>query len=191
MSEPAAVETDGSTAGVSASPDRVNRFWDLILRKPESTIAVAGIALVIYFSVTNDAFLTTANLRIISQYVIPVAILAVGQTMLLICGEIDLSMGAVYFMTPFLLYFAMEAGLPLPIGVVLALAGAGVVGVVNGAITITFGIPSFIVTLGHAPDRQRVHAQHLRRLPEAGAHRRRGGRHLRRRASTPGSCGRC
>ena len=110
------------------TPRRVNRFWDLVLRKPESTIAVAGIALAVYFSFANDAFLTTDNFQVISQYMIPVAILAVGQTMLLICGEIDLSMGSVYFMTPFLLYFAMDAGLPLPIGIVLALAGAGVVG---------------------------------------------------------------
>jgi simple sugar transport system permease protein len=68
--------------------------------------------------------------------------------MLLICGEIDLSMGHVYFMTPFLVFFAAEAGLPLPVAIALALVGAGVVGLVNGAISIGFGIPSFIVTLG-------------------------------------------
>ncbi len=126
----------------------VRRGARLLLRKPESTIAVAGAALVAYFGFANPAFLTTANVEIVSQYVIPVAILAVGQTMLLICGEIDLSMGAVYFMTPFLAYFAMEAGLPLPLAVVAALAGASIVGLLNGAISIAFGIPSFVVTLG-------------------------------------------
>jgi simple sugar transport system permease protein len=128
--------------------DRLGRVGDLVLRKPESTIAVAGVALAVWFSLHNDAFLTSSNLQVISQYVIAVAILAVGQTMLLICGELDLSMGSVYFMTPFLLHFAMEAGVPLPIGILLAIAGAGVVGLINGAVTISFGIPSFIVTLG-------------------------------------------
>ena len=119
-----------------------------MLRKPESTIALAGLLLAAYFAFVNDAFLTTDNIRVISQFMIPVAILAVGQTMLLVCGEIDLSMGSVYFMAPFILYFAIDGGLPLPIGVVLALLAAGVVGVLNGVISIAFGIPSFIVTLG-------------------------------------------
>ena len=126
-------------------PGRVAAF---LLRKPESTIALAGLALALYFTVANDAFFTQANVKVISQYVIPIAILAVGQTMLLICGEIDLSMGAVYFMAPFLVYFAVDGGLPLPIAIVLAMAGSGVVGVLNAVITIAFGIPSFIVTLG-------------------------------------------
>ena len=124
------------------------RIGEHLLRRPESTVAVAGAVLAIYFALANEAFLTTANVRVISQYVIPVAILAAGQTMLLICAEIDLSMGAVYFMAPFLVYFAAEAGLPLPVAILAGVLGAAVVGSLNGAITIGFGIPSFIVTLG-------------------------------------------
>jgi simple sugar transport system permease protein len=56
-------------------------------------------------------------------------------------------MGNVYFMTPFLVFFAMEAGLPLPLAVLVGVLGAGLVGVINGAITISAGIPSFVVTL--------------------------------------------
>ena len=96
----------------------------------------------------NPAFLTTANIRVITQYMIATAILAVGQVMLLISGEIDLSMGNVYFMTPFLVFFASEAGLVLPLAILVGVLGAGVVGYLNGAISLGFGIPSFIVTLG-------------------------------------------
>jgi simple sugar transport system permease protein len=129
-------------------PTAASRLLAFVVRRRESTIALAGLILAGYFAFVNDAFLTTANIRIISQFVIPVAILATGQTMLLICGEIDLSMGAVYFMTPFIVYFAHDAGLPLPIAVLIGLLGASVVGFVNAGITIAFGIPSFIVTLG-------------------------------------------
>jgi simple sugar transport system permease protein len=142
------MEVSDNLPGGPRSLSLLRRAARLLLRKPESTIAVAGAVLVAYFGFANKAFLTTANVEIVSQYVIPVAILAVGQTMLLICGEIDLSMGAVYFMTPFLAYFAMEAGLPLPLAVVVGLAGASIVGLLNGAISIAFGIPSFVVTLG-------------------------------------------
>jgi len=129
------------------SRSRTGRIGSFLLAKPESTIAIAALVLAAYFALTNDAFLTTANIRIVSQYLIATAILATGQTMLLISGEIDLSMGNVYFMTPFLVFFAMEAGLPLPLAVLVGVLGAGLVGVLNAAITISAGIPSFIVTL--------------------------------------------
>ena len=123
------------------------RIGSFLLAKPESTIAIAALLLAAYFALTNDVFLSTANIRIVSQYLVATAILATGQTMLLISGEIDLSMGNVYFMTPFLVFFAMETGLPLPLAILVGVLGAGVVGVLNGIITISAGIPSFVVTL--------------------------------------------
>lgn len=135
-------------ASATASRSRIARVGEFLLRKPESTIAIVAIVLAAYFALANSAFLTAANLRVVSQFVIAVAILAVGQTMVLISGEIDLSQGAVYFMAPFLLFFAMEVGVPLPLAVLLGVLGAGVIGVINGAITIAARIPSFLVTLG-------------------------------------------
>ena len=136
----------------AVAPPRPQNIWgrvgDFLVRRPESTIALVALALGAYFAVVNPAFLTTANIRVISQYMIATAILAAGQVMLLISGEIDLSMGNVYFMTPFLVFFASEAGLVLPLAILVGVLGAGVVGYLNGAISLGFGIPSFIVTLG-------------------------------------------
>ena len=147
MTEAITRETDDEAEEPSVSRPWLLRSSGYLLRKPESTIAIAGIALAVYFALVNDAFLSASNIRVIAQFVIPVAILAAGQTMLLVCAEIDLSMGAVYFMTPFVAHFAIEAGLPVPLAILVAALGAGVVGWINGAITIGFGIPSFIVTL--------------------------------------------
>lgn len=133
---------------VSRRPLGTGRVAQLLLRRRESTIAVVALALGAYFTVANDFFLTVDNLRIISQYMVAPAILGAGQVMLLISGEIDLSLGNLYFMTPFLVYFAWEAGLPVPIAVLLGVLGAGVVGYVNGSITTRTGVPSFVVTLG-------------------------------------------
>jgi simple sugar transport system permease protein len=141
-------EVGPGPAGPPASRRPLRRIGSFLLAKPESTIAIVAIALSVYFALANQAFLTTTNIRVISQYLIATAILATGQAMLLICAEIDLSMGAVYYMAPFLLFFAHEAGLPLPVAVVVAVLGAGVIGAVNATITIRAGIPSFIVTLG-------------------------------------------
>ncbi len=136
----------------AVAPPRSQNIWGrvggFLVARPESTIAIVALALATYFAVVNPAFLTTANIRVITQYMIATAILAVGQVMLLISGEIDLSMGNVYFMTPFLVFFASEAGLVLPLAILVGVLGAGVVGYLNGAISLGFGIPSFIVTLG-------------------------------------------
>jgi simple sugar transport system permease protein len=138
----------GPTKPPPTRPSLPARIGAFLLRRPESSIAIVAVVLAAYFGLVNDAFLSPANIRVITQFMIPLAILAAGQTMLLISGEIDLSMGAVYYMTPFLLVFATDAGLPLPLAIAAAVIGAGVVGVINGTITMTVGIPSFIVTLG-------------------------------------------
>lgn len=141
-------ETGGEAIEPPVSRSLLVRVGTYLLRRPESTVAIAALALAVYFTLANEFFLTAANIRVIANVLIPTAILATGQTMLLISGEIDLSQGAVYFMTPFLAHFAVEAGIPLPLAVMLALLGAGVIGLINGGITLAVGIPSFIVTLG-------------------------------------------
>ena len=53
-------------------------------------------ALVLYFSVRTDAFFGRENARVIAEFSAPLMIIAAGQVMLLICGEIDLSVGHVF-----------------------------------------------------------------------------------------------
>jgi simple sugar transport system permease protein len=124
------------------------RTMDLISRRKEASIAFVLVVLFVYFSVSTDNFFSSDNLRVIGQYTAAIAILAVGEVMLLISGEIDLSLGNIYGMVPFLMWFGTEWGFPLPLAVVFALAGAATVGAINGILTITTGVPSFITTLG-------------------------------------------
>lgn len=68
--------------------------------------------------------------------------------MLLICGEIDLSVGNIYALAPIIMYSAHDNGMPLLVGVALGLLiGAGA-GLVNGLITVLLRVPSFVTTLG-------------------------------------------
>lgn len=124
------------------------RTMDLISRRKEASIAFVVVVLFVYFGASTPDFLGSDNLRVIAQFTIGVAILAVGQAMLLISGEIDLSLGHIYAMTPFLMWFGTEWGFPLPLAVVFGLLGAGAVGAINGILTVTTGVPSFITTLG-------------------------------------------
>jgi simple sugar transport system permease protein len=122
----------------------VRRF--LTLR--EGSVVVITIVVAAYFAATTDAFMTWENFRTLLPYFAPFAILAAGEVFLMINGEIDLSIGAVYLFTPFLFYEVHNWGLPLLPGLALAMLGAMTVGAINGVFTAVVGINSFVTTLG-------------------------------------------
>ena len=122
---------------------------DTVLRWQELSILVVALILVAYFeSANHDFLLTDASLQNLSQFVAPAAIIACGEIMLMIGGEIDLSAGMVFALAPFVMHFAAEAGVPLPAAVLLALVVSALVGLCNGFITVALLVPSFITTLG-------------------------------------------
>ncbi len=130
------------------SRERSNAL-DAVLRWPELSILVVAIILVAYFEWANtDFLLSDASLQNLSQFVAPAAIIACGEIMLMIGGEIDLSTGMVFALAPFIMHFAQQAGVPLPLAVLLGLVVSAAVGLINGVVTVTLHIPSFITTLG-------------------------------------------
>jgi simple sugar transport system permease protein len=148
-------ERDGDlTAGPprEAPPGSVKslgfRTLDLVSRRKEASIAFVVVVLFIYFSISTDDFFSSDNLRVIGQFTAAISIVAVAEVMLLIAGEIDLSLGNIYALAPFVMWFGTEWGLSLPLAVIFGLLGAAAVGAVNGILTVTTGVPSFITTLG-------------------------------------------
>ena len=119
-------------------------FWStlgrIFLRRREASIAVIAVALIIYFQASNQNFLTQTNLRTISQFAAATAIIAAGEVMLLICGEIDLSVGNVFALAPFIMYFTNQTGLSLWVSIIF--------GVLVGAVVIYFtnqtGLPLWV-----------------------------------------------
>jgi simple sugar transport system permease protein len=114
----------------------------------EGSIIVVTIVTIVYFSIKADRFATHANFVTLLPYFAPFAILAVGEVLLMVAGEIDLSIGSVYLFAPFMFYEFNQAGLPLGVCLIFALVVSSVVGVINGVITEVFGVSSFITTLG-------------------------------------------
>jgi len=114
----------------------------------EGSIVVVTVLAALYFALKNGVFFSHANFLTLLPYFAPFAILAAGEVMLMVAGEIDLSIGSVYLFAPFMFYEFNQAGLPLVVDLVLALACCAVVGVVNGVFTEIIGVSSFITTLG-------------------------------------------
>lgn len=118
-----------------------------LTRYPETGITVVAIVIAIVFEVLNGAFLTSevpVLLASTAQY----GLIAVGEAMLMITGEIDLSAAKIYSTTPFFAYYINTAGVPWPLAIPLALVGAAGIGWANGLITVRLGVPSLISTLG-------------------------------------------
>jgi ribose transport system permease protein len=101
-------------------------------------------------------FLTIRNSQNILVAIVPVLLLALGQTFVIISAGIDLSVGWVMSLASVLsalaLRWAFDAGAPLfpsvLVGLIAGVAGAAAVGLINGAIIAKLKVPAFIVTLG-------------------------------------------
>jgi simple sugar transport system permease protein len=114
----------------------------------EGSIVVVTILAALYFAVKADRFFTHANFITLLPYFAPFAILAAGEVLLMVAGEIDLSIGSVFLFAPFMFYEFNQAGLPLVVDLILALACCAIVGIINGVFTEIIGVSSFITTLG-------------------------------------------
>ncbi len=140
---------DNASAKQRAGGGALPRIVGNVLGRPEAGIFVVAILLFIYFQASNPAFLTRDNLLTLSQTVAPIAIMAAGLVMVMILGEIDLSVGQTFGFTPIVAYLAYEdLRLILPLAVIVGLLVTAVVGFINGAVRVYLGVPSFVVTLG-------------------------------------------
>ena len=148
MAENASAREKSGTAG-GASGGGFLRSVVNLLKKQEVGIFVVAVILFFYFWFANGAFASHDNLVTISQTLAPVAIMALGLVMVMILGEIDLSVGSTFGFAPAIMWIAYDDWrLILPLAVVVALVITAAVGLINGAVRVYFGVPSFVVTLG-------------------------------------------
>ena len=106
------------------------------------------LAVVVFFSATSDYFLSVANFQRLATDSATLLLVAFGMTLLILVGEIDLSVGAVVSLLSVVMAQIMAAGYPWPVSVAAGLGLATLIGAANGVLTVSGRIPSFIVTLG-------------------------------------------
>ena len=144
----------GGGPAAAPGPGGVRRAGIFLMRQREATVFLVVVLLVIYFGLVSttgrSVFFTHINLVNLSVIAAPIMIIAYGEVLLLICGEIDLSVGFIYVLAPFVMHFFVDYyGVPGVLGVILAIVvvGGGV-GWLNGFLTVTLRLPSFVTTLG-------------------------------------------
>jgi ribose/xylose/arabinose/galactoside ABC-type transport system permease subunit len=120
-----------------------------LFRKREITTLIATIAIFIYFSLTAKGFLTVENILSITQLFSLWCIVGVGETMLIISKEIDISVGSMYILLMIVMgYFVGIFGWNVWLGSIGTLAVGTGIGIVNGLLVTKIGIKSLIVTVG-------------------------------------------
>lgn len=121
----------------------------ILLRRvlTEATILVAFVLLAIFLALTTPGFASATNGLSILLATSLIAVVAVGETFVVVTGGIDLSIGSNVALTGIVTGLALHAGLPVPAAVVLAMVFGGAIGLFNGVAVAYFGMNSFIVTL--------------------------------------------
>jgi len=107
------------------------------------------IALVIGFSLASPNFFQTTNIMAILQAASVNGVLAVGVTLIIITGGIDLSIGTLMTFCAVMTGVVLTwAGMPLPLGVIASIGTGALVGLISGTLVAKAKIPPFIATLG-------------------------------------------
>jgi simple sugar transport system permease protein len=122
--------------------------WRLFAEQRELTPIVITIGLFLYFAVhSGSEFVSSLSLNSAAGYAGPIGAIAVGEVLLLVLAEIDLSAGQVFLFAPWLMYWLCGGGVPVGLAIVIALLVVGGVGAINGLITVRLNVPSFVTTL--------------------------------------------
>jgi simple sugar transport system permease protein len=121
----------------------------LLIGRPETGALFGAIVIFAVFSVVADRFTDRIAIAGMMSITAELAIVSMAVTLLMIAGHFDLSVGSVLgFSSVLVPWLMLNHGFPSYLALVVAVAVAVSIGLVNGLLVVRTGIPSFIVTLG-------------------------------------------
>jgi ribose transport system permease protein len=141
----------GNVVQVGRSPSHMSlghRVGDLSLRG--SLIFVLAALIIVFGALNGGTFLSTSNFTEIANAQVLTGLLAIGVAVVLIAGELDLSVAAVMGTVGATVALLLTKGMNPIAAACIGLAIAGAIGVANGVLVGYFRINSIIVTLGSA-----------------------------------------
>lgn len=134
-----------------AAPPAAQAGWSPLRRFLHAREASTFGALIVLFALGTfiaPGFLGTTNFLTVGQQIAQIGIMAVGVTFVIINAEIDLSVGSIYGLGAIVCGLLMTSDVAWPLAALGGIAAGALAGLLNGLMTVGFGIPSFIVTLG-------------------------------------------
>jgi D-xylose transport system permease protein len=132
----------------------VRGYWDVFLRRMKagelgSIPVVVGLVVIwVVFQLLDNRFLSAANLSNLVQQMSAVGVISIGIVLVLLLGEIDLSVGSVSGLTSAILaVLNINHGWATVPAIVAALLAGAVIGLLHGLFFAKVGVPAFVVTL--------------------------------------------
>jgi ribose transport system permease protein len=122
--------------------------WLRWSNRQELFVFVLLLIVILFLSFTTDTFLSSNNLQNVARNFAWIAIPAFGESLVIIVGGIDLSVGSVMALAGLVSALSLRIGLPSPLAVLAGLAAGCLVGWLNGTLVGRVRFPPFIVTLG-------------------------------------------
>jgi len=123
-------------------------MWKKFFKQTESGIIIGVLILIVLFSILDwDRITSPLTIRNLTRTSAILGFLALGEALLILNREIDLSVGSVYGIVG-VTFVTLAASLGVPLAIFVALLLAVVIGLLNGVIVIWGRLPSMIVTLG-------------------------------------------
>lgn len=129
-------------------PDRLTSPASRALKSWEALLALVAVAIFALNARASPYFLDPWNLSDASFNFTEKAMIAFAMAMLIVAGEIDLSVGAIIALASTVMGLAMAAGASTPVLVALGLGTGVLCGAFNGLLVARFGLPSIVVTIG-------------------------------------------
>jgi rhamnose transport system permease protein len=113
----------------------------------ELSAAAAFAVLLVVVGIVAPSFFSAANLRDLLMNNVPVLIVAVGMTMVILAGQIDISVGSQFAVCSIAAGILAKGGLPMLVVAILVVIAGGVLGSINGWLVAKLHIPAIVVTL--------------------------------------------
>jgi len=126
------------------------RSWLTVLNQQESVLVLAFVLVIVGVTAINQGFIAPTNLVDILYNSSYIGVAAIGMTMVIICGHIDISVGAALGLCATVAGKLAVAGVPLGIVFAATILTGGVIGLVNGLLVAYCRIPAIVTTLGMA-----------------------------------------
>jgi fructose transport system permease protein len=147
---PQAVETPGSAADLMPTRHTpAQRIQHILHGNPALSPLIVLVLGLIFFGLVADNFLRPQSLSLLVQQMAVVGALAVGQTVIILTGGIDLSIGMAMVLASLVMAkLNGEQGVPGLIALLIGIAVGILAGLVNGLLVTRLNLPPFIVTLG-------------------------------------------
>lgn len=123
-------------------------YWRMLVERRYLFVLMLLLLVGAFLSLSTNTFLASNNLFNIARACSWIAIAAFGESMVIIIGGIDLSVGAVMALAGLVSALCLQAGLPIPLAIMAGLLSGGVLGWINGILVGRIKLPSYIITLG-------------------------------------------